>query len=305
MDLAEFSARRTTVSTPAGEIAYVDVGQGPATVFVHGLFMSGYLWRNVIGQLRSERRCIAIDLPGHGRTRVPEDRPLALPDQAEALEQLCDALGLETFDLVGNDTGGAVAQVFAASQPERIRSLVLNNCDVHDQAPPATFIPTVEAATAGQLAPAMVDAYAKPDLARQGLAQGYEHPERLSDETVREYFHPFSTLDGARMLERAITALRPDDMLAIEPRLAELEAPTLIVWGTGDTFFDVEWAYWLRDAIKGAERVVEISDAKLFLPDERADELVPILRDHWSAVGAPSSSRRASTSSSRLAAGGG
>ena len=60
--------------------------------------------------------------------------------------------------------------------------------------------------------------------------------------------------------------------------------PTLIVWGTGDDFFELSWAYWLRDAIGGAEEVVEIPDAKLFWPDERPGDLVPHLRRHWAAA---------------------
>jgi pimeloyl-ACP methyl ester carboxylesterase len=285
VDLNEFNAHRTSASTPAGEIAYVDIGEGPPAVFVHGLFTSSFLWRNVIARVRDKRRCIAFDLPAHGRTEVPAERGVALPDQADALGALCDELGLESFDLVGNDTGGAIAQVFATSQPSRVRSLVVNNCDAHDQAPPQSFIPTVELAANGQLAPLMVNVLDDLDRARQGLAQGYEHPELVTDETIREYFQPFSTLAGARLLERAITALVPEDLIAIEPRLATLDVPTLIVWGTGDVFFETRWAYWLRDAIKGADRVVEIEGAKLFLPDERAAEFAPLLQEHWDSVG--------------------
>ena len=133
------------------------------------------------------------------------------------------------------------------------------------------------------MAPALVEMYAHPEQARKALAQGYEHPERLSDETIREYFGPFRRLEGARGAERVITSLHAADLLAVESELAKFEVPTLIVWGTGDTFFDVKWAYWLKDAIKGAERMIEIPGAKLFWPDERAAELVPHLRQHWRA----------------------
>ena len=60
--------------------------------------------------------------------------------------------------------------------------------------------------------------------------------------------------------------------------------PTLIVWGTGDEFFDVRWAEWLRDTIPGVTDVVMIDGAKLFFPDERAADLVPHLRRHWAAA---------------------
>jgi len=283
MDLTDFNAQRSTIHTPAGRIAYVDIGTGPTTLFVHGVLMSSYLWRNVIRELAGDRRCVALDLPGHGRTPLNPGQGLALPDLAEWLESFCTALGLEAVDLVANDTGGAIAQVLAARHPERLRSLALTNCDVHDQIPPEAFKAAVAAACEGLMAPALVEMYAHPEQARKALAQGYEHPERLSDETIREYFGPFRRLEGARGAERVVTSLHAADLLAVESELAKLVVPTLIVWGTGDTFFDVKWAYWLKDAIKGAERMIEIPGAKLFWPDERAAELVPHLRQHWRA----------------------
>ena len=65
------------------------------------------------------------------------------------LEELCEGLGLTQVDVVANDTGGAVAQVFAACHPGRIRTLTLTNCDVHDNFPPEPFKPFVALAESG------------------------------------------------------------------------------------------------------------------------------------------------------------
>jgi pimeloyl-ACP methyl ester carboxylesterase len=283
MKLDEFNAHRTTVTTPAGEIAYVDTGVGPTALFVHGVVMSSYLWRNVIEALRGERRCVALDLPAHGRTRVSPGQDLTAGAQAEILEGFCEALGLESVDLVANDTGGAIAQIFTVRHTDRVRTLTLTNCDCHDQLPPAAFKLTVDAATVGMLAERIMQVHGNPALGRIALAQGYERPDDLDDDTIREFFGAFKDIDGARELERAITSLDSSDLLAIEPRLGQLDVPTLVAWGTGDVFFDVRWAHWLEDTIPGVERVVEIPDAKLFYPDERADELVPLVRDHLTA----------------------
>src|SRR5207248_1073704 len=67
------------------------------------------------------------------------------------------------------------------------------------------------------------------------------------------------------------------------PPSEPLTVPTLVVWGTGDEFFDLSWAGWLRDTIPGVREVVEVTGAKLFFPDERAAELVGHLRRFWSA----------------------
>src|SRR5438093_13722559 len=112
-----------TVTTQDGEIAYVDAGQGDVALFLHGVFLNAHLWRNVIAELQGERRCIALDLPMHGHTRVADDANLSLAAQAELVARFCDALGLDRVDLVANDTGGAVAQVFAANHGDRLRTL--------------------------------------------------------------------------------------------------------------------------------------------------------------------------------------
>jgi pimeloyl-ACP methyl ester carboxylesterase len=71
---------------------------------------------------------------------------------------------------------------------------------------------------------------------------------------------------------------------AIEPGLRALRAPTLIVWGDGDIFFDVKWAHWLKATIPGALEPIIVEGAKLFFPEERPDELIAPLRKFWSAA---------------------
>jgi pimeloyl-ACP methyl ester carboxylesterase len=281
-DALDFS--KAKVSTEFGQIAYVDEGEGPVALFVHGVFLSSHLWRQVIASLRDERRCIALDLPAHGETEVPADH-YSITAQADVIEALCEALGLDRVDLVGNDSGGAIAQIFAVRHTERLRTLTLTNCDAHDNLPPPAFKQVVELAAQGTLAPALVQLAGNLEAARSdaGLGSGYEHPEKLSPETIHAYLGRFASAEGAREVERWLTSSSADELLAVEPGLRELNVPTLVVWGTGDSFFDVSWAHWLRDTIPGAKEVVELEGAKLFFPDERPDELVAQLRRHWAA----------------------
>ena len=60
--------------------------------------------------------------------------------------------------------------------------------------------------------------------------------------------------------------------------------PTLIVWGLQDIFFDRKWAYWLKDTIPGARRVVEVDDARLFFAEDRPDALSRPLLAFWDEV---------------------
>jgi pimeloyl-ACP methyl ester carboxylesterase len=294
MDLATFEARRRTVSTRRGDVSYLEFGpdgsEGQAAVLVHGVGTNALLWRNVLTGLAPEDRAVALDLPLHGHTPAPPDGDLSLAALADTVVAFCEALDLSGVDLVANDTGGAVAQIVAARHPERLRTLTLTNCDTHDNVPPPAFQPTVDLARAGALAPSAPALLADLEAARSAVfGSGYEHPESLGLDVVRAFLEPvLGTPERARAFEQLLARLEPSDLLAVEPLLARLDVPTLVVWGTGDEFFELDWAYWLRGTIPGVTEVVELEGAKLFFPDERAAELAALLRRHWASVPAGS-----------------
>jgi pimeloyl-ACP methyl ester carboxylesterase len=217
---------------------------------------------------------------------VTAEQDLSLAALADGLEDFCDALGLTGIDLVANDTGGAVAQIFAARHPERLATLTLTNCDAGDNVPPESFKPTVELARSGNLAPSAVALFADLEAAAQiSFGEGYEHLDRIDRAVLRSYLEPcIGTIERARHFERMLAALDAADLTDVTPLLGQLTVPTLIAWGTGDTFFDVSWAYWLRDTIPGTTQVVTVDGARLFFPDERAMDLVPHLAQHWAAA---------------------
>ena len=286
MQLPELNEHRHTAATRSGEVSYLDIGAGPVALFVHGIASNAYLWRHVIGSVAAQRRCIAVDLPLHGQSPVTAGQDLSLAALAAGLEDFCAALGLTGIDLVANDTGGAIAQIFAARQPGRLATFTLTNCDTQNDMPPDAFKPLIELAAAGQLAPTAVAMLADLDAAAQAsFASVYEHLDQMDRDVIRAYLEPcFGTLERARQFERLLTSLDAGDLRAVEPQLKELTVPTLMVWGTGDTFFDVSTAYWLRDTIPGATGVVTVDGARLFFPEERPMDLVPHLERHWAVA---------------------
>ena len=288
MQLSELNAHRHTAVTRFGEISYLDLGAGPTALFVHGIATNAYLWRHVMDALSGQRRCIAIDLPLHGQSPVTAEQDLSLAALAAAIDDFCEVLGLTGIDLVANDTGGAIAQIFAARYPQRLATLTLTNCDTVDNLPPEAFKPMIELAAAGNLAPSAAAMFADLEAAaRISFASGYEHLDQIDRDVIRSYLQPcFGTIERARQFERLLVALDVGDLHAVMPQLSELTVPTLVVWGTGDAFFDVSWAYWLRDTIPGTTRVVTVDGARLFFPEERPMDLVPHLEQHWAAVAA-------------------
>jgi len=270
-----FAAHRHT----AGGVSYVDVGEGPVTLFVHGVFTNGRLWRNCIRMLSGHRRCIAVDLPGHGHT-PPMGEP-SVWGLADAVGTVVRELDLRDIHLVGNDTGGAVCQVVLTRDTNRFASLALTNCDTEGNFPPPRFVPAVWAARIGLLRAARPVLRA-PFLAKAILRVGYQQPWYLPDDVVVDYLGPIlGTAAGTRFMEKLLSSMNPEQLSAIRGRLAECTLPTAIVWGTGDLFFALRWAQWLQRLIPGASPVVEVPGGRLFFVDERAPELVAALEKHW------------------------
>jgi pimeloyl-ACP methyl ester carboxylesterase len=295
MDIASFHALRRFAAVNSGRIAYIEQGQGPAVLLVGGVPLNGYHWRHIMDRIGHRRRCIAIDLMGLGFTEIAPGQDVSFTAQAQMLAEVMDALHIEKFDLIGSDSGGAVAQIFAAHYPQRLTSLVLTNCDVHDGWPPPQVLPLIERARAGTLAPVFQPMIDRPDLARERYARGeavplfrsYADPGVLTDEVIRLYLQPlFSSPQRLDAFQRYWLGFDNTQTVAVHAALKTLQAPTLIVWGLQDIFFDKKWAYWLKDTIPGARRVVEIEDARLFFAEDRPDALAGPLLQFWEEVAA-------------------
>lgn len=278
---------RRKVQTSSGLISYTEQGTGPVALFVHGVLLNGYLWRHQLADLSDIRRCIAVDLLAHGDTEITPDQDVSVTANAKMLKEFLDALKIGQVDLVGNDSGGGIAQIFAALYPERVRTLALTDCDTHDNWPPEAFKPFLAMATAGGLRGTLEAMLSDKNTYRatQALGPAYEHPEQVSDDTIEKYLRPFVRADQrTRDLQRFLAAFDNRHTLAVEDRLKTLRVPTLIIWGTDDIYFDVRWSHWLADNIPGTRRRVELKGARIFFPEERWEAFDKELRAHWQAA---------------------
>src|SRR5215813_10681300 len=140
-----------SVETPSGRISYASAGSGPVALFVHGVVLNKHLWRHQLTKLSDIRRCIAVDLLAHGDTEIAPDQDVSVTANARMLKEVLDALSIDQVDLVGNDSGGGISQIFSALYPERVRSLTLTDCDAHDNWPPEAFKPFLAMSASGGL----------------------------------------------------------------------------------------------------------------------------------------------------------
>src|ERR1043166_5007246 len=122
MSSDQATATKRSVVTPSGRISYTQAGAGPVALFVHGVLLNSHLWRHQLAELSDMRRCIAVDLLAHGDTEITPDQDVSVTANAKMLREFLDALEIDRVDLVGNDSGGGIAQIFAALCPERVRS---------------------------------------------------------------------------------------------------------------------------------------------------------------------------------------
>jgi pimeloyl-ACP methyl ester carboxylesterase len=280
----EFFAGRRQVDTPSGSISYVEHGSGTVALFVHGVLLNGYLWRHQLAQLGDLRRCIAVDLMAHGNTEISAAQDVSVTANAHMLAQFLDVLKIDRVDLVGNDSGGGICQIFAALYPTRVRSLVLTDCDTHDNWPPEAFKGFVSMVAAGGLAAALEAMLADKSVYRspQVLGLAYERPEEVTDDTIETYLRPLvRSSQRLHQLERFVNAFDCRHTLGIEAALRLVQAPTLIAWGTDDIFFDLKWSHWLENTIPGSRRRMELKGGRIFFPEERASEFNEALRMHW------------------------
>ena len=237
MNPQQLSVQRHSVATPSGSISYVEQGTGPVALFVHGVLMNSHLWRHQLAHLGHVRRCIAVDLLAHGHTEIAPTQDVSATANAEMLVQFIDALKIDRVDLVGNDSGGGIALIFAALYPARVRSLTLTDCDTHDNWPPEAFKPFLAMAKAGGLPGALQKMHSDKAFYRSPAALGpaYERPGALPDDAIDAYLEPLlAPPQRVRDLERFLAAFDCRHTVAVESQLKTLQAPTLIVWGTDD-----------------------------------------------------------------------
>jgi pimeloyl-ACP methyl ester carboxylesterase len=274
------------VQLSQGTIRYREDGSGPPVVFLHGALVDGRLWEPVVQRLRNRARCIVPELPlGSHELPLREDADLSPQGLAALIAGFLEALDLRGVTLVGNDTGGGLAQLVAVRHPERLGRLVLTDCDAFENFPPKAFRPLVAAAKVPGaltvlLAPMKLRAARRLPLAYGWLAKR-PIPRDVMDGWTGRALHDAGVM---RDLRKALAGLAPATLLDNAPKLSGFTKPVLLAWAREDRFFPVEHAHRLA-AIFPDARVAEIGDAYTFVSWDQPDRLAELIGD-FAAAGA-------------------
>lgn len=281
----EFKAAQQKVVLPQGAVAhiavtirYIDVGQAQrgTVLLMHGIPTWGYLYHDIIPPLvATGYRVIAPDFLGHGWSDKRDRFDRSFQDQARVVVALLNQLKLKRVDVVGHDTGGAVALILAIEHAQTVNRLVISNSvcydrfddDMLDFGHPLRWKPR----SVSDLVAAL----------EESLAMGLSNKSRLTPDFRQGMIAPWQSEEGKLSLLRNASALNANQTMALVDRHGDISAPTLILWGLDDPWQKAEDGRQLAQEIPGAS-FEGISGASHWIQQDAPDKFSSALLTFFS-----------------------
>jgi pimeloyl-ACP methyl ester carboxylesterase len=245
------------VTVSGNQINTIDMGEGPAIVFVHGLSGSWPNWLEQLPAFAVDHRVIAMDLPGFGHSPMPDER-ITISAYARTLDGLLEALEVSAATVVGNSMGGFVSAELAIAYPQRVERLVLISAagistyrhrDVERIDPYLRRLAPIIAVYTGWTAARSDWVARRRGLRNMTLGFVTRHPGQLPAALAAEQ------LRGAGK-PGFMQALRANIDYPISERLPEIACPTLIVWGAEDKVIPVADASMFEELIPDSRKAI-------------------------------------------------
>jgi len=262
-------AKSRSISIRGKDIFYWEQGDGTPVVLLHGWPTHSYVWRHVIPRLSRNYRVFAPDLVGYGESKLSPGEGRTVGDQASYVAEMIDELGIGRAIVVGQGTGGAIAQLLAVNYPEHVRGLCLINSACFDSWPSEYAKLLAEPGWGGFTSPLTGHRAGFKGYMKQGVF----HQVLLAEGVVNNYFRPWDGPEGRRDLVFSAKALDNRDTQRIEGELSRIRIPTLVIASTFDPFQHLNYSKRLASSIPRAE-FVQIKDCGHFATEDEPEKIV-------------------------------
>ena len=206
------------------------------------------------------------------------DADLSPPGLAKIIGQFMDAIDLDRATFVANDTGGALTQILASTQPERFEKLVLTSCDMFDNFLPPVFRPLqlIGSSPFGLAAVAQPMRWAAVRNSPLGFGWVAKHP--IENRIAERYLRCVQTSARVRQdTAKVLRGISSHYTIAAAEKLRDFGNPTLLVWAKEDRVFPVEHAHRMAEILPNA-RVELIDDSYAFVPEDQPLKLAEAMK---------------------------
>jgi haloalkane dehalogenase len=261
-------------------IHYVDEGERPVLLLLHGNPTWSFLYRHLIAELKSDFRVLAPDYPGFGLSTAPREYGFTPAEHAASMMELVERLDLHGVTLMMQDWGGPIGFAIAERQAARLDGFVIGNTWAWPlERTGHKVFSTLMGGWPGQFA-----AWCCNGVVRFFLSQGMER--NLSAAELAMYLAPFAER-AMRMPTHVFPAQlwEADTFLqTVYDGLPELsERPALIVWGLKDFAFQ-EPERSRFESLFPKHRTVLLENAGHFIQEDAPEEIAAAIRDWHSAI---------------------
>ncbi len=258
----------------------IERGSGPPLLLLHGLFDTLGTWDCLIPHLSPVFNVYAVDLPGFGKTPLPEQWDESLSGMVDAVMQFMDEKDIERAALVGNSMGGSLALALAESAPSRFDKIGLLN--PYGLPEPPLAMQKARHPVWGRFLPYLLGKRVIRQCAKSIYIRSLHNPALLTPELINRVVSPFRTVAVRKHLFRFLQAISLKKIKEIDACLSSITASVLIIWGKEDRWLSSEHWQWLSSRIPDA-KVVELPECghlpQLEKPEQVAQFLHPFLSE--------------------------
>ncbi len=280
LDQKAYPFKSKFIKLAAGNMHYIDEGEGPILLFVHGTPTWSFVYRNQIKELAKNFRCIAIDHLGFGLSEKPKNFGYTPTQHAENLQTFVDKLGLKSINLVVHDFGGPIGLSYAVNNATNINSVTIMN----------TWMWSLEKDKELMQASSLLGGFWGRLFYKQFnfsvkllMPKGFYNKKNLTPSLHQQYIKAFPDAQSRHSTWVFARELKNSNQwfASLESNIVKLADKKIqILWGMQDTLIKphhlAHWKTLIHDLANA--RIVEIENAGHFVQEEAAQQVTQEIR---------------------------